>query len=99
MKTVIKMQGVGFTKILLDYDNNRHDDVLDFLLEFHPLTPTFEGQRDLFAIFTNLVCELKKLDLEFLSLLPYHYGVNSDLEITLKTNGNFVFNNKNKNYE
>ncbi len=87
MKTVIKMQGVGFSKILLNYDNNRHDDVLDFLLEFHPLTPTFEGQRDLFAIFTNLVCELKKLDLEFLSLLPYHYGVNPDLEITLMANG------------
>jgi hypothetical protein len=93
MKTVIKMQWVGFSKILLHYDDNRHDEVLDFVLKFHPMTPDFEGQRDLFVIFTNLVCELKKMDLEFLTLLPYHYTVNPDLEITLMTNGRIEFEN------
>ncbi len=93
MKTVIKMQGIGFTKILLHYDDNRHDEVLDFVLKFHLMTIDFEGQRDLFVIFTNLVCELKKMDLGFLTLLPYQYTVTPDLEITLMTNGRIEFEN------
>lgn len=99
MKTVIKMQGVGFAKILVNHEDNRHDDILNFLVKFYPMTPNFEYQKDLFVIFTDLICEVKKLDLGVSTLLPYYYGVNSDLEITLKTNGNFVFNNKIKNYE
>ncbi len=90
MKTVIKIEGVEYAKIIILYADSRHKELVDFLVEFNSMEKVNE-ENYLGKLFADWIIELNKLGFVFQRIMSYEYEANPDLEITLKINGDIEF--------
>ena len=90
MKTVIKIEGVEYAKIIIAYADSQHKELVDFLVEFNSMEKVNE-ENYLGTLFADWIIELDKLGVGFQRIMSYEYDANPDLEITLKINGDIEF--------